>query len=101
MRSCSPPAVCTRASGDGSRAAFWPRWCPPRARLARAVTPNRLPRAERGRRMAEGKGLSVGRLQRLHDAMTRYVERGELAGVAMLVARHGQVWVDSVGCQDR
>ncbi|HEX4052274.1 MAG TPA: serine hydrolase domain-containing protein [Steroidobacteraceae bacterium] len=32
--------------------------------------------------------------------MLRYVARGEIAGVAMLVSRHGEVWVDTVGHQD-
>jgi len=48
-----------------------------------------------------GAGLSVSRLQRLRDGMARYVGRGEIAGAAMLVSRHGQVWVDTLGCQDR
>jgi len=52
-------------------------------------------------RTAGGAGLSATRLRRLHDAMTRYVERGEVAGVAMLVSRHDEVWVDTVGRQDR
>jgi CubicO group peptidase (beta-lactamase class C family) len=46
-------------------------------------------------------GLSVRRLQRLQEGMGRYVSRGEVAGVAMLVSRGGQVWVDSIGCQNR
>jgi len=52
-------------------------------------------------RGAGGAGLSTARLQRLHATMGRYVERGEVAGVAMLVSRRGQTWVDTVGCQDR
>lgn len=48
-----------------------------------------------------GMGLSLQRLLRLRDTMARYVARGAVAGVAMLVSRHGQVWVDTVGCQDR
>ncbi len=47
-----------------------------------------------------GAGLSRTRLQRLHTAMSSYVERGEVAGVAMLVSRHGQIWTDAVGSQD-
>lgn len=48
-----------------------------------------------------GAGLSPARLQRLQAAMSRYVERGAVAGVAMLVSRHGQTWVQTLGWQDR
>ena len=50
---------------------------------------------------SSGAGLSLQRLQRLREGMLRYVERGEVAGVAMLVSRHDQVWSDSLGWQDR
>jgi CubicO group peptidase (beta-lactamase class C family) len=42
-------------------------------------------------------GLSAGRLQRLHDVMTGYVERGEVPGLVTLVARRGEGHVDAIG----
>ncbi|UQS22585.1 MULTISPECIES: hypothetical protein [Amycolatopsis] len=36
-------------------------------------------------------GLSEARLDRLHDVMAGYVERGEVPGVITLVERHGEV----------
>lgn len=55
-----------------------------------------LPRAK-----PEDVGLSTERLARIHAAMQRYVDRGEVAGVVTLVARRGRVvHLDSVGCRD-
>lgn len=46
-------------------------------------------------------GLSADRLQRIHDAMQRYIDRGEVAGVVTLVTRRGQVaWLDAQGQMD-
>lgn len=42
-------------------------------------------------------GLSAARLERLHDVLGRYVERGELPGFITLVDRRGEVHVDCVG----
>lgn len=42
-------------------------------------------------------GLSAGRLKRLHDVMTGYVERGEVPGLVTLVARRGEGHVDAIG----
>ncbi len=46
------------------------------------------------------RGLCQKRLARISDAMQGYVERGEVAGVAALVARHDEVHVVAVGAQD-
>jgi CubicO group peptidase (beta-lactamase class C family) len=46
-------------------------------------------------------GVSSERLARIHTAMQRYVDRGEVAGVVTLVARRGRViHLDSVGYRD-
>jgi CubicO group peptidase (beta-lactamase class C family) len=42
-------------------------------------------------------GLSAGRLKRLHDVMTGYVERGEVPGLVTLVARRGEGHVVAIG----
>ncbi len=46
-------------------------------------------------------GLSPARLERLHQVLAGYVQRGEVAGIATLVCRRGQTRVDTIGCQDR
>jgi CubicO group peptidase (beta-lactamase class C family) len=46
-------------------------------------------------------GISAERLSRIHAAMQRYVDRGEVAGVVTLVARRGRiVHLDAVGWRD-
>ncbi len=42
-------------------------------------------------------GLSKVRLDRMHDVMAGYVERGEIPGLVTLVSRHGEVHVDAIG----
>ncbi len=42
-------------------------------------------------------GLSRKRLDRMHDVMAGYVERGEVPGLATLVSRRGEVHVDVIG----
>ena len=42
-------------------------------------------------------GLSGERLDRLHDVMAGYVERGDVPGLVTVVARHGDVHVDAIG----
>ncbi|HET8630206.1 MAG TPA: serine hydrolase domain-containing protein [Thermomicrobiales bacterium] len=42
-------------------------------------------------------GLSQARLQRLHDAMAGYVERGEVPGLVALVSRRGETHVEALG----
>lgn len=42
-------------------------------------------------------GLSAARLERLHDVLGGYVERGELPGFITLIDRRGEVHVDCVG----
>jgi hypothetical protein len=42
-------------------------------------------------------GLSKARLDRMHDIMAGYVERGEVPGVVTLVSRRGEVQVDAIG----
>ncbi len=46
------------------------------------------------------RALDSARLQRLHAAMSRYVERGEIAGAALWVGRRAQSWIDTVGYQN-
>ncbi len=42
-------------------------------------------------------GLSRARLDRMHSIMAGYVERGEVPGAVAVVARRGEVHVDTVG----
>ncbi len=44
----------------------------------------------------EALGFSSGRLDRLHQAMQREVDRKELAGIVTLLARHGKVFEERV-----
>ncbi|MDB5298247.1 MAG: hypothetical protein JWO31_4230 [Phycisphaerales bacterium] len=46
--------------------------------------------------MTEG-GLSEGRLDRMHDTLARYCERGEVPGIVMLLKRRGETYVDAIG----
>jgi CubicO group peptidase (beta-lactamase class C family) len=47
--------------------------------------------------MATGSGLSLARLDRMHDVLSGHVERDELTGLITLVARHGEVHADGIG----
>src|SRR5947209_11377679 len=42
-------------------------------------------------------GLSKARLDRMHDVMAGYVERGDVPGLVTLVSRRGEVHVDAIG----
>ena len=42
-------------------------------------------------------GLSKARLDRMHDVMAGYVERGEVPGIVTLVCRRGEAHVDAIG----
>ncbi len=44
-------------------------------------------------------GLSKARLDRMHDVMAGYVERGDLPGIVTLVSRRGETHVDPIGMQ--
>ena len=44
-----------------------------------------------------GGGLSEARLERMHDIMAAYVERGQVPGMVTLVARRDDVRVDVIG----
>src|SRR5919108_5735378 len=44
-------------------------------------------------------GLSRARLDRMHDVMAGYLERGEVPGIVTLVSRRGEVHVDAIGAQ--
>jgi CubicO group peptidase (beta-lactamase class C family) len=44
-------------------------------------------------------GLSKERLDRMHDVMAGYVERGEVPGLVTLVSRRGEVHVDAIGAK--
>jgi CubicO group peptidase (beta-lactamase class C family) len=46
-------------------------------------------------------GLSQSRLARLRGGLARYMERGEVTGVAALVSRRGATHVEILGWQDR
>ena len=46
--------------------------------------------------MSSGR-LSKARLERMHDVMAGYVERGEVPGLVTLVSRRGEVHVDAIG----
>jgi CubicO group peptidase (beta-lactamase class C family) len=39
----------------------------------------------------EEAGMSTERLQRIHQAMERHIEAGEISGAVTLVARHGKI----------
>jgi len=41
--------------------------------------------------------LSKARLQRMHDVMAGYVDRGEVPGLVMLVCHRGEVHADAIG----
>jgi CubicO group peptidase (beta-lactamase class C family) len=42
-------------------------------------------------------GLSKARLDRMHEVMARYVERGEVPGIVTLVCRRDEVHADAIG----
>lgn len=42
-------------------------------------------------------GLSKSRLNRMHDVMAGYVQRGEMPGLVTLVSRRGETHVDAIG----
>ena len=44
--------------------------------------------------------LSKARLDRMHDVMAGYVERGDVPGLVTLVGRRGEVHVDAIGTQE-
>jgi CubicO group peptidase (beta-lactamase class C family) len=44
-------------------------------------------------------GFSKTRLDRMHDVLAGYVERGEVPGIVALVARRGEVHVETIGAQ--
>jgi len=44
-------------------------------------------------------GLSRARLNRMHEVMAGYVERGDVPGLVTLVSRRGEVHVDVIGTQ--
>jgi CubicO group peptidase (beta-lactamase class C family) len=43
------------------------------------------------------RSFSQSRLDRMHNVMNGYVERGDIPGIVTLVARHDEVHVDAVG----
>jgi len=45
-------------------------------------------------------GLSKSRLQRMHDVMGGYVERGEISGLVTVLARRDAVHIDAIGLRD-
>ena len=42
-------------------------------------------------------GLSRARLERMHEVMAGYVQRGEVPGIVTLVSQRGEVHVDAIG----
>jgi len=51
--------------------------------------------------MTTSSGFSGARLERMHDVLADYVDRGEVAGIVTLLSRHGETLVDAIGYQDR
>lgn len=45
-------------------------------------------------------GLSTARLGRMYDVMAGYAERGDVPGVATLISRRGETYVDTVGTKE-
>lgn len=45
-------------------------------------------------------GLSPNRLARMSDVLRQHVERGEVAGLVALVARHASIHVEAIGVRD-
>ncbi len=45
-------------------------------------------------------GLSVARLDRMHDALSGHVERGRLPGLVAAIDRRGSEHIDAIGCLD-
>jgi CubicO group peptidase (beta-lactamase class C family) len=41
--------------------------------------------------------LAKARLNRMHDVMAGYVQRGEMPGLVTLVSRHGETHIDAFG----
>lgn len=50
--------------------------------------------------MARTSGFSLGRLRRMSEVMRGFVDRGQVAGVATLLWRHGEVHFEAIGVQD-
>jgi hypothetical protein len=46
-------------------------------------------------------GLSKARLDRMHDVMAGYVERGEVPGLVTLISRRGETHIDAIGMTSR
>src|SRR5579885_1154963 len=44
-------------------------------------------------------GLSKARLDRMHEVMAGYVERGDVPGLVTLVCRRGEACVDAIGAK--
>jgi hypothetical protein len=42
-------------------------------------------------------GLSKARLDRMHEIMAGYVERGDVPGIVTLICRRGELHVDAIG----
>ena len=56
---------------------------------------------DRGERMTEGQGLSQGRRSRVHEALARHVESGEVPGAVAMVRRGGDTHVEVIGARSR
>src|SRR6476469_2482116 len=67
-----------------------------RTRKAGRRVLNVWPLISRNSEMSNG-GLSKARLDRMHDVMAGYVERGEVPGLVTLVSRCGETYVDAIG----
>ena len=44
-------------------------------------------------------GFSKARLDRMHDALAGYVDRGQVPGIVTMVSRHGEAHIDMIGMQ--
>src|SRR6516164_3286845 len=50
-----------------------------------------------GRKIMRTSGLSKTRLERMHDVMAGYIDRGQVPGLVALVSRAGELHFDALG----
>jgi CubicO group peptidase (beta-lactamase class C family) len=65
-----------------------------------AATPFRSLDSTKGRNRtmsASASGLSKARLNRMHDILAGYIDRGQIPGLVALVSRRGEVHLDALG----
>jgi CubicO group peptidase (beta-lactamase class C family) len=72
-------------------------WIPHATKASPAPMPTPSNQTDRRAEGMSTGGLSNGRLDRMHQVMAGYIERGEIPGLVTLVSRRGQVKVDAIG----